>query len=437
MRDSGDTIFAAASGAGRAAVALVRVSGPDAGCLLKRLAGRLPAPRLATLRRLRDQNGAALDRAMVLWFPGPGSYTGEDCAELHLHGGRAVLDGVADALVLLGARPAEAGEFTRRAFLNGKMDLLAAEAVADLIDAETSAQRRQALAQLDGGLGTLYRGWSTRLVRLLAWQEALIDFPDEDLPPEVEAEIGQELAALSTEIAAHLDDGRRGERLREGLVFAIAGPPNVGKSSLINALAERDVAIVSPLAGTTRDVLEVRVALGGVPVTLLDTAGLREAADAIEAEGVRRARARAASADLVIDVCDPSCWPETRLGDSCAPRIAVLNKADRAGAGDSGLAGRLRVSARTGEGLPDLRLALTAAAAQLTRRSGPPPLTRARHRAALTTALDRLIQAQTAPLPELRGEDLRAALYEMGRMTGQVGAEGVLDAVFGQFCIGK
>lgn len=428
MRGAADTIFAVASGAGRAAVTVLRISGPAAGAMLAGLAGSLPAPRTAALRTLRDRHGERLDRALALWFPAPASYTGEDCAELQVHGGRAVVNGVADALAALGARPAEAGEFTRRAFLNGKMDLVAAEAVADLIDAETSAQRRQALEQLEGLLGGLYRGWAARLTRLLAWQEALIDFPDEDLPPEVAAASDGELAALCCEIAAHLDDGRRGERLREGLVFAIAGAPNVGKSTLINALAERDVAIVSPLAGTTRDVLEVRVVLGGVPVTLLDTAGLRDTADPVEAEGVRRARARAAAADLVIDVRDGAAAD----AKDTPGRLVVRNKSDLGGGG-----GDLAVSALTGEGLAALRDALAAEALRLTGRSGPPPLTRARHRAALTAALARLEQAKSAPLPELRGEDLRAALYEVGRITGQVGVEGVLDAVFSQFCIGK
>src|SRR5580698_10286029 len=300
----GDTIFAVASGAGRAAIAVMRISGPASGAVLRALAGRLPAPRRASLRRLRDADGAELDRALVLWLPGPGSYTGEDAAELHLHGGRAVIEGVADALVALGARPAEPGEFTRRAFLNGRMDLTECEAVHDLITAETDAQRRQALRQLDGALGTLYRGWSDRLRLLLAQQEALIDFPDEDLPPEVEAQVLGELEALQREVTAHLDDDRRGERLREGLVFAITGRPNVGKSSLMNALAERDVAIVSATPGTTRDAIETRIVLAGVPVTLVDTAGLRDTTDPIEAEGVRRARARAASADLVLEVIE-------------------------------------------------------------------------------------------------------------------------------------
>jgi tRNA modification GTPase len=297
-----DTIFAIASGAGRAAIAVMRISGPDSAAILRALGGRLPPPRRASLRRLRDAAGKALDHALVLWLPAPASYTGEASAELHLHGGRAVIEGVADALVTLGARPAEPGEFTRRAFLNGRMDLIEAEAVGDLVEAETSAQRVQALRQLDGALGAIYHDWADRLRVLLAQQEALIDFPDEDLPPETEALALAELAVLTRQIGGHLDDGRRGERLREGLVFAVTGPPNVGKSSLVNALAERDVAIVAATPGTTRDALETRVVLGGVPVTLVDTAGLREAQDAIEAEGVRRARARAAAADLVIVV---------------------------------------------------------------------------------------------------------------------------------------
>ena len=258
---------------------------------------RHDAPRSAGCATPRAPNST---RAWWCGCPGPGTTPARISAELYLHGGRAVLVGVADALVALGARPAEPGEFTRRAFLNGRMDLTEAEAVHDLIAAETEAQRRQALRQLDGALGTLYRGWAERLRLLLAQQEALIDFPDEDLPPEVEVQVLGELEALRGEVAAHLDDRRRGERLREGLVFAVTGRPNVGKSSLMNALAERDVAIVSAIPGTTRDALEARVVLGGVPVTLVDTAGLRDTADEIEAEGVRRARARAAEADLVI-----------------------------------------------------------------------------------------------------------------------------------------
>ncbi len=428
-----DTIFAVASGAGQAAIAVMRLSGPTSRAVLATLCGRVPPPRRASLRRLRDADGTELDQAMVVWLPGPGSYTGEDSAELFLHGGRAVLHGVADALVALGARPAEAGEFTRRAFLNGRMDLIEAEAVHDLIAAETTAQRRQALRQLDGALGTIYRGWADRLHVLLAQQEALIDFPDEDLPPEVEAAVLQELAALQREVAAHLDDGRRGERLREGVVFAVTGRPNVGKSSLVNALAERDVAIVSAMPGTTRDALEARVVLGGVPVTLVDTAGLRESTDAIEAEGVRRARARAAEADLVVAVTEPGEVIAAPAPDD-RPRMLVMNKLDLVGLVPEGAIG---VSALTGEGLDMLRARLAEAARSLTECAGPPPLTQARHRAALRETAARLGDAGIAELPELRAEDLRLALRALGRITGSVGVEDILDTLFARFCIGK
>ena len=427
-----DTIFAIASGAGRAAIAVMRLSGPSCNDALAALTGgRIPEPRHASLRRLRDADGAVLDQAMVLWLPGPGTYTGEDSAEFFIHGGRAVADGLAMALVGLGLRPAEPGEFTRRAFLNGRMDLVEAEAVHDLIAAETEAQRRQALRQLDGELGRVYRHWSDRLRFMVAHQEALIDFPDEDLPPEVEAELATTLDSLRTEITTHLNDARRGEKLREGLVFAITGPPNVGKSSLINALAERDVAIVSPTPGTTRDALETRIVLGGVPVTLVDTAGLRETADEIEAEGVRRALARAEDADLVIEVSAPPHAMTLKLSDH---RILVFNKADL---GHPAPPNAIPISALTGAGLDALRDRLSEAARALTETSGPPPLTRARHRAALLEALDRLNAAAETSLPELRGEDLRLALRAIGRITGHVGVEDILDTLFRQFCIGK
>jgi tRNA modification GTPase len=444
-----DTIFAIASGAGRAAIAVMRISGPDSAAMLRALGGRLPPPRHASLRRLRDAAGEVLDHALVLWLPAPASYTGEDAAELHLHGGRAVIEGVAEALVALGARPAEPGEFTRRAFLNGRMDLIEAEAVGDLVEAETSAQRMQALRQLDGALGGIYRDWAGRLRVLLAQQEALIDFPDEDLPPETEALALAELAVLTREMAAHLDDGRRGERLREGLVFAVTGPPNVGKSSLVNALAERDVAIVAATPGTTRDALEARVVLGGVPVTLVDTAGLRETQDAIEAEGVRRARARAAVADLVIVVGEagelgkatPTATPPPLEGggvvDAASPTtltVLIANKTDLGGTIPPDAIG---ISVRTGAGMDSLRARLIAEARALTDSAGPPPLTRARHRAALLEAAARLVSAADADLPELRAEDLRLALRALGRITGQIGVEDLLDTIFRHFCIGK
>jgi tRNA modification GTPase len=424
-----DTVFALASGAGRAAIAIFRISGPDSASALTALCGTLPLPRRAVVRALRDTNGEVLDRAVVLWLPGPQSYSGEDSAELHVHAGRAVMDAVADRLAALGLRAAEPGEFTRRAFLNGKLDLVSAEAVHDLVAAETDAQRRQALRQLEGALGILYRDWSDRLRGALARQEALIDFPDEDLPPEVEADLLASVRSLRQEIGVHLDDRHRGEKLREGLCFAITGAPNVGKSSLINALAERDVAIVSPTPGTTRDAIETRIVLGGVPVTLVDTAGLRDTADPIEAEGVRRARARAAAADLVLTVVEAGSPTVSEPGS-----LVVVNKSDLY---PERRADVLAISALTGAGLPELRDRLAAEATALTQSSGPPPLTRARHRTALVAAARWIAEAEDAIEPELRGEAMRLALRALGTITGQVGVEEILDSIFRQFCIGK
>ena len=425
-----ETIFALASGAGRSAIAVLRISGPASRDLITHLCQAVPKPRRASVRRLRDAGGAELDRAVVLWLPGPNSYTGEDSAELHLHGGTAVLEGVAAALVALGARPAEAGEFTRRAFLNGRLDLLEAEAVADLVAAESSAQRKQALRQLRGELGSLYNGWAERLRRLMAHQEALIDFPDEDLPPDVDAFLTTGIADLAAEIGTHLADGRRGERVREGLNLVVVGPPNVGKSSLINALTGRDVAIVSEQPGTTRDALEARVVLAGVPATLVDTAGLRDTADPVEAEGVRRARARVESADLSLAV-EARDAPRVHIGGRV---LRIMNKVDLGGTVPDDAIG---VSALTGEGMATLRARLEEEASELTASAGPPPLTRHRHRAALAEAEARLRAALHAPLPELRAEDLRLALRAFGRVTGVVGVEDILETLFSSFCIGK
>ena len=426
-----DTIFALASGSARAAIAVMRLSGPDAGPVVTALCGgALPTARHASLRRLRDRSGTVLDHALVLWFPGPNTYTGEDCAELQLHGGRAVIDGVAWALTEAGLRPAEAGEFTRRAFLNGRMDLVEAEAVHDLVAAETEGQRRQALRQMEGALGAIYRDWADRLQGILAYQEALIDFPDEDLPPEVEEQLLATLRTVRVEIRGHLDDAGRGEKLREGLFFAITGAPNVGKSTLINALAEREVAIVSDRPGTTRDALETRVVLGGVPVTLVDTAGLRETTDSVEAEGVRRAIARAADADLVMTVVEAGSGSGI-CGDGA---LLVANKADLGFASPDGA---VRISARTGFGMDELRARLAEAARRMTESSGPPALTRSRHRAALLAAAEHLDAAEQADLAELRGEDLRLAMRALGRITGHVGVEDILGTVFSRFCIGK
>ena len=435
-----DVVFALASGAGRAAVAVMRLSGTGAADVVRRLAGSLPAPREAALRRLRHPDtGETLDRALTLWFPGPRSYTGEDCAELHLHGGPAVVAGVAEALVAAGARPAEPGEFTRRAFVHGKLDLTAAEGIADLIAAETAAQRRQALRQAEGGLASLYGGWAERLTKLLARQEAFIEFETEDLPPDLDTAVDRDAAALRAEMEAHLADGGRGERLREGLVVAILGAPNAGKSSLLNALVGRDAAIVSARAGTTRDVVEARLDLGGVPATLADTAGLREASDEIEAEGVRRALLRAEAADLRLLVFAADRPPDADTLALVAPgALVVANKADLAPVPAAiGGAAPIPVSARTGQGVAALRDRLAAAAADLARPDTATPLTRSRHRAALLEAVARLAELEAAELPELRAECLRAAVSALGRITGRVGIEAVLDAVFGEFCIGK
>ena len=436
MPGDDDTIFAVASGAGRAAIAVLRISGPRSGTALDQLCAQRPTARRASVQTIRDSFDTAIDNCLVLWLPGPRSFTGEDGAELHLHGGRAVLHDTAAALVALGLRPAEPGEFSRRAFLNGRLDLIEAEAIADLVDAETTAQRRQALRHLEGGLGALLAGWASTLIGLLAQQEALIDFPDEDLPPEVDAHLTQSMQRLHAALREFLNDGHRGERLREGLVFAILGPPNVGKSTLINALAQRDIAIVSPLPGTTRDVLEARIDLAGIPVTFLDTAGLRAASDSIEAEGVRRARARAASADAVILLESPVDPAPIDLPEH--PRtIRVIAKADLLPPETPAHPAPLRISAHTGQGMTAFLALLGEQATALTQTEGPPPLTRARHRAAVQEAADRLAAAQAAPHPELRAEDLRMALRALGRVTGRVGVEDILDSVFRQFCIGK
>ena len=442
MGDAQDTIFAKASGAGQAAVAVLRLSGPGSGPALAQLAGRLPAPRHASLRRLRcPRSQEVLDQALVLWFPGPQSYTGEDSAELHLHGGAAVVAGVADALASLGCRPAEPGEFTRRAFLHGQLDLTQAEAVADLIAAETTAQRRQALRQAEGALSSLYGAWTARATRILAHQEAAIEFEMDDLPSDLSAQARREAAALGQEIAAHLDDGGRGERLREGLSIAILGAPNAGKSSLLNALVGRDAAIVSPQAGTTRDVVEVRLDLGGIPAVLADTAGLRAARDEIEQEGIRRARHRAEEADLILAVFAADAPPDAETLALAAARpdaVIVASKADLAPV-PALIAGRapLPTSTRTGDGLAALKAALGAAAERRAGLADAPTLTRARHRAALTEAAARLEEAADAPLPELAAEAYRGTVLALGRLTGRVGVEDVLDVVFGDFCIGK
>jgi tRNA modification GTPase len=440
MRPLSGTIFALATPPGKGGVAVLRLSGTQAGAALRALSGEdLPAPRHATLRSLRDpQTAEGIDRALVLWFPAPASFTGEDVVELHVHGGRAVSAALAEALSRLPeCRPAEPGEFSRRAFENGKLDLTEAEAIADLVAAETAAQRRQALRQLDGALGALYEDWRGRLLRALAHLEAEIDFADEELPEGMTLAVRPLLAALIAEIAAHLNDAQRGERLREGAQIAIVGPPNAGKSSLLNLLARREVAIVSAQAGTTRDVIEVHLDLGGWPVTLADTAGMRDSADEIEQEGVRRAEQRARNADLRIVVLDATS-PQTpaMLHDLMVPGdIVVLNKIDLVA--KNPLINGLPLSVRNGTGIAELLALVQQRVAEMLDGAGV-PLTRQRHRQALEECLTALkrAQAQTG-LPELLTEDVRLAARALGRITGRVDVEDMLDIIFREFCIGK
>lgn len=437
-----DTIYARASGAGRAAITVVRLSGLRTREVLARLVGTVPEARLASLRRLRcPERGEVLDHALVLWFPGPGSYTGEDAAELHLHGGPAVLDGVSAALDALGCRVAEPGEFTRRALLHGKLDLIQAEAISDLVAAETAPQRRQALRQAEGSLSRLYEEWRSSLARILAYQEAAIEFEMDDLPSDLHLQARRGAQELSVEIARHLDDGRRGERLREGVSVAILGAPNAGKSSLLNALVGREAAIVSARPGTTRDVVECRLDLGGVPAVLADTAGLRRTTDEIEQEGVRRARLRGELADLVVAVFAVDAPPDPETLDLIAARpeaLLVATKCDLS-APPRTLLGRavLPTSARTALGLDELRARLAEAVQGAAELADAPVLTRSRHRAALSEAAARLAEGVEAPLPELAAEAYRGALLALGRLTGRVGIEDILDVVFGDFCIGK
>jgi tRNA modification GTPase len=434
---SDDTIFATASGHGRAAVCLIRISGPESRTMLERMTGRVPEPRRAVVRTLKNPTtGEPLDQALVLWMPGPGSFTGEDQAELQIHGGLATRAAVLRALGGIdNCRPAEAGEFTRRAFLNGRMDLAQVEGLADIIDAETEAQRRQAMLQLGGRLGNAAESWRESVLQVLALLEASLDFSDEgDVPEDLEQEILQMIDRVRSEIGRAMAN-RSGECLREGLTVVLAGPPNAGKSTLLNALARRDVAIVSPIAGTTRDVIEVHCDLGGLPVIIVDTAGLRESGDMIEREGVSRARARAQDADLVLWLVPPEG------GESEPPEARRLLRV-----GTKSDLNRVRhdcdltIAAATGEGLPELIARLEEEAAALMGQ-GDAILTRERHRKALERAHGALERARTmlvghGPL-ELAAEEVRLAARAVGEITGRVDVEDVLDRLFSSFCIGK
>jgi len=433
---SNDTIFAPASGHGRAAICVVRLSGGRSRAVLEVLAGGVPAPRRLALRTLRDEAGEALDQALVAWLPGPGSFTGEDQAELHIHGGLATRAAVLRVLAALpGCRPAQPGEFTRRAFLNGRMDLSRVDGLADLIDAETEAQRRQAYRQLEGWLGIAVERWRETLLNGLALFEAALDFADEgDVPETLEAEALAAMADVASQIEAALDQ-TGGERLREGFSVVLAGPPNAGKSTLLNALARRDVAIVSPVAGTTRDAIEVHCDVHGLPIVFVDTAGLRDSDDAVERAGVERARARAADADLVLWLVPPE---GTREPKPAGRRVLTVGtKADLAAPrGEVDLA----IAAATGAGLDGL-LETLAAEASLRFGQGDAVITRERHRTALRRAGDSLGRAlalaRTGGPSELLAEDLRLAVRAVGEVTGRVDVDDVLDRLFESFCIGK
>jgi tRNA modification GTPase len=437
------TIYALATPPGRSALAVIRLSGVNALKVVQNLTGLTPAPRHATLMTLRDEDDI-LDRALVTYFKGPASYTGEDVVEISLHGGRAVVAGVMNALEKMdGLRAAEPGEFTKRAFLNHKLDLTAAEAVADLIDAETMLQRRQAIGQLGGKLRDLYDAWRDDLIKSCAYVEAHLDFPDEDLPTGLIDHIRPVVTKLQHDIGQHLDDGKRGEILRDGLNVVILGAPNAGKSSLLNALARRDAAIVSPLAGTTRDVLDVHLDLNGLPVTLTDTAGLHDNVHddghaSIEREGMKRARARASTADLKIILFDAGAPPAPDMMALVDDHtLLVANKIDTAPVPK--LAGHdvIAISALHGQGLDDLVNILTARLEKMIGSVEGASITRARHRTALQSCTQHLHSALAQSQPELIAEDLRAAVNDLGRITGRVDVEDLLDVIFRDFCIGK
>jgi tRNA modification GTPase len=444
MRDQ-STIFALSTAPGRAALAVFRISGPAAGDVIDRMAGPRPPARAAGLRIIRDpQTRETLDQGLVLWFPAPRSETGEDLAELHVHGGRAVAQAMLRAIARVrGTRMAEPGEFARRAFENGKIDLTQAEAIADLVDAETEAQARQAVRQAGGALGRLYEGWRAALIEAQALTEAAIDFSDEgDVGERTANQARARVEALADTMRRHLDDGHRGEILRDGFHVVIAGPPNVGKSSFLNAMVRREAAIVSEEAGTTRDVIEVRMDLGGLPVVLSDTAGIRETEGKIEREGIRRTLDRARRADLVLwlmDAADPQAALPPDLVAQSRRVLRVLNKIDLVPQPSVYERSWLRLSLRTGEGLANVTKAIEREAIERIGVTDAPVITQVRHRQQLDAcaiALDDYLRGSLAET-ELRAEDLRRAATALGRITGRVDVEDVLDQIFGRFCIGK
>jgi tRNA modification GTPase len=438
-----DTIFALSSGKPPSGVAVMRVSGPKSRDVIVALAGEVPAERKAALRSLRNGQGEIIDRGLVLFFAGPASFSGEDCAEFHLHGGRAVISAMTETLIAIaGVRPAEAGEFTRRAFLNGKMDLVEAEALADLIAAETEAQRRFASSGTGGAQSVLYAGWRKRIVHARAMIEAELDFAEEgDVPGSVAVAVWDDIRKLVASIEAHLTGFHRAEIIREGFSVVIAGPPNAGKSSLLNALARRDVAIVTEEPGTTRDLVHVALDLGGLKVVITDTAGIREGAGPVEAIGIERALESTRHADLVIMLQDMIAPVALTLPAIAAPVLKVGSKADLADASAGSAAGDydLVVSSKSGDGVDELLTMISRSAAAAAGDGGGVIPARARHVALLRDAaasLGRAVADDKGGL-ELRAEELRRAGDSFGRIAGTVDVEEVLGAIFSEFCIGK
>jgi tRNA modification GTPase len=437
-----DTIFALSSGPPPAGVAVVRVSGVGTQRAAARLIDSLPEPRNVSLRFIKGFDGEVLDQGLVAFFPGPASFTGEDVVELHLHGGRAVVAAVLEALgAMEGLRPAEPGEFTRRAFLNRRLDLTEAEGLADLVAAETEAQRRLALRQAGGDLRQTLEDWRERLIRARALIEADLDFSEEDdVPGSVVDQARGEARALAEEIGRHLNEGRRGERIRDGAEIVVLGPPNAGKSSLVNALARRSVAIVTPEPGTTRDLIEVRLDIGGYAVTLVDTAGLRAATGIVEAEGIRRAELRGKAADLVLWL-EPVNRPAEGPPEIGAPMLRLGSKADLIDSypemRPDSAAFDMLVSSETGRGMEALLERIESHFRSSLGGADSILITRARHRDGLAACLAALKRSLVATELELVAEEMRRAADALGRITGRVDVEDLLDVIFREFCIGK
>ena len=442
-----DTIFALSSGQGKAAVAIVRVSGGSSRDVLESMIKMsFPPPRKATLRDILDpETGEKIDKAIVIWFPSTDSYTGENMVEYHVHGGVAVISSLLESLGKIeNVRPALAGEFSRRAFEYGKFDLTVAEGIADLVDAETDIQRRQALSQSSGSLGALYEGWRQRLLDLRALVEVTIDFSDQELPDDIIEPVKPEISMIMSEMNKHLEDGHWGERLRRGIQVVIAGPVNVGKSSLFNVLADRQAAIVDAEAGTTRDIIEVHLDVNGWPLTIVDTAGLRDGESEVEAEGIRRARGKIKEADIRLIMLDGGSWPAIpeEIGELInESAVLVLNKCDLLSSGTkiNPILGReaLEISCKTGFGIEHLLETIKKRLGEQYSPSGSPIISRSRHRHALQACIEALSRYDKCAGSEIGAEELRLAADALGKITGRIDIENILDIIFQDFCIGK